>query len=370
MTNNICILGHIGEKNLGDELMLKGLMKGLDNNFRRNTITIISHNVDFTKQDVKSKNNYLHIKHLSIRNVAKGLLNCELLIILGGTHFHDYEMKGKRFYYQVIKLLRWLILFAIAKLNGSEVVLIGHGIGPLNHFVYRTLVFHIFKFVDQITVRDEMSLKLLKELQIGDKCILAADLAYLNANMFKRSKEESNLILGISLLPFSKTYKYESSEDFIIAGKIASSINMATNYQHIYEVRLFPFFEGIDDSLIRYLTGKLNDNINYKVVPYNNTDGIIKELNACTHFVGFRLHSCILATLLNLKLFMVAYHPKCYSFAEEIKLDGKWVLSLSDIKENRFQDAFMSFIKSKYVGYQASKVQTLQSRALRNLQVL
>ena len=203
MNMRILVNGHIGSQNLGDELMLYGLLKKYGNA----EITIIAENIKFLDSEDALSN--FRIVRRSFYSLIRELLRTDHLIMCGGSNFSDLVNPRK---YQVI-MFYWLFQFSFAKFCNAKTSALGIEIGPIR---YKTS-FRILKLMgfvlDEITVRDPDSFNLANDLGINDKCTLSLgdDLAYEYLQSFDVRANVKNKYGLISLLDYELLYKKDVS---------------------------------------------------------------------------------------------------------------------------------------------------------------
>ena len=150
----VVISGYYGFDNCGDEAVLLSIVHCLRTLRPDVRITVLSNNPQKTAAlyavDAVNRWNPL--------SVALQLLSCRLVISGGGSLLQDVtSSKSLRYYLSVIK---------IAKLFRKKVMIYSQGIGPLNAGKNRVRVSRSLNRCHTITVRDERSLDLLKEIGI------------------------------------------------------------------------------------------------------------------------------------------------------------------------------------------------------------
>jgi polysaccharide pyruvyl transferase WcaK-like protein len=86
------------------------------------------------------------------------VLSSSLVVLAGGTHFHDDYPRWRR-YRHYRYLTRFLAILAVARLGRRPVIALGQGVGPLGHFGGRALARALMWLVPAGTVRDDASLR-------------------------------------------------------------------------------------------------------------------------------------------------------------------------------------------------------------------
>ena len=156
----IAILGYYGFDNLGDEAVLAGILQTLSQTLGTNhTVTILSH----APEKTLAMHRPLHpgieaISRWQRGAVASALTGTDVFILGGGSLLQDATS---------VKSVLWYTLMALlARKKSKKLLWWGQGIGPLTSPLSRSLVKVIARQANAITVRDEKSQQLLKEIGV------------------------------------------------------------------------------------------------------------------------------------------------------------------------------------------------------------
>lgn len=161
----ILIAGYYGFGNLGDELILSVLIKTLKNQYPQSTLTVLSSNVDKSKQEHK----ILASNRWNIFTVISELYKTDLFVLGGGGLIQDRTSGRSLVYY--LGLIFW------ARFFGKKTILYALGVDPIS----RPWLRWIFKKLVQspplfISVRDRESQYAMSELGISESVVrLIAD---------------------------------------------------------------------------------------------------------------------------------------------------------------------------------------------------
>ena len=151
----IVISGYYGFDNCGDEAVLSSMIRSFRQLKPDIRITVLSGNPESTTQEhgVNAVNRWNPL------TAAREILSCRLLISGGGSLLQDVTSTKNVLYY--------LAVIRLATLFNKKVMIYSQGIGPLNNAKNRIRVSKAFNRCNVITVRDELSSKLLKEIGIN-----------------------------------------------------------------------------------------------------------------------------------------------------------------------------------------------------------
>ena len=145
------ILGYHGFDNLGDDLLLEKMIKGIHKIDPEGGVTVIS-------QNAKATADAFMVGAVSRKNLfamLKALFTADVLYVGGGTVLQK-ETSRRSFYYYAF----WI---SLAKLMGKRVVYYANGLGEFSKREEKTMA-RLFKGKCVVTLRDKASYALAKRL--------------------------------------------------------------------------------------------------------------------------------------------------------------------------------------------------------------
>ena len=315
MRDIITILGWYGSGNAGDESILQAIITFLKKNYVNCEIVIISHRPNFIKQKYGLKS----IDVNDFRNIVISLFKSELFILGGG----GLVKSGSIGYYSTI--------LSIANFLSSKTIVYSVGAIPINNFVDRFLVLFSFTICDYISVRDNFSKNILRNLGITREIFVTRDPVFgtnLNISPVYDWVDEMKPFITICLrqwdhvdliqsgVSFSNSYEeYLESLSFILTFLVDSGYNI------VYMPLMVNLNEN-DDIDHKNLQDKMKkgSKIN-KISIQLDPDEIIRILAHSELVIGMRYHSIVYSLISGVPVIGLAYADKVTSLMHDLGLD-------------------------------------------------
>ncbi|NJB71507.1 polysaccharide pyruvyl transferase WcaK-like protein [Saonia flava] len=354
---NTFIIGHYGGDNFGDEFMLEALLEYLD------TVKIIGKIFIVCKKRHSSATKATFVSP-SFLSILKVFFQTKILILGGGTHFHDdyHKKRLQRHYLYLTKILAISLLY---RLSFKKVYYLGVGYAPLDSPLIKKYTKLSLLLTNHITVRDKISLKNLNNLSrkpCSSREHLTFDLASLHKEV-GHIKTKDETLVGISLTSFS--YSSNPNEDTLWDDYIIPEIGAIYRNTTI-SIRIFVFRGGPKESDIP-LSKKLQEHL-YKIDPvrittYEHTDDtekFVAPLVECEYFIATRYHSAVIAYLVGCKMLIIPYHQKLIDVVDMIDLDMHAVFDLREPETFAFKFKELLANDKRYI----PRVPPLKNKAL------
>ncbi|WP_318503429.1 polysaccharide pyruvyl transferase CsaB [Bacillus sp. T3] len=298
----IVISGYYGFDNLGDEAILFSIIQELKNNLPNTRITVLSNNPDNTKElyGVNAVNRW------NLLDVMKAIRQSDGLISGGGGLLQDKTSSKTISYYCGIM---W-----IAHCFGKPVFVYSQGIGPISKYFNEKIVLLTLNKASFITVRDEVSKRLL--LQLGVKKdvtvvvdpVLGIDFDDTNHSNWLKQSIKGERYISVSV-------RNTHSQDVI--KKIASGLSpLAEKGKKIVFV---PMFGSEDYHCSLEAKEKMTKEAQQHtyIAPYDlSIDEKATIIGSSELLIGMRLHSLILAVKKMTPFITISYDPKIDVFAK------------------------------------------------------
>jgi len=304
----IALSGYYGFDNAGDEALLSAITMSLKKLHPGLEFLVLSGNPEKTAR--------LHgvqaVYYMNPWQVFRGLLSSDLLISGGGSIFQDVTSGRSLVYY--------ISVVALAKLLGKPVIFYAQGVGPINRPLSKLLMRLVANRVELITLRDQDSLELLREIGVNRPEI----------------RVTSDPVFALTPL----------EEDFeAVDIKLAQLIESSKPVIGV-SVRQWPALEGYQPELAHCLDDLADQGCQVLFIPMAYPDDVEEsrrvaslmekpatvldqDLNSRQHLalisrmnfiIGMRLHSLVFAASMGVPFAGISYDPKVDAFLKQFSL--------------------------------------------------
>ncbi|WP_244807544.1 polysaccharide pyruvyl transferase family protein [Caballeronia zhejiangensis] len=167
----VVAVGYYGAPNVGDELLLAALARQV--HARGGELVALSNNPEYTKKRLGID----AVDYFNLGDVGRALATADLLVFGGGGIFQDHHPFNVEALYDPTQndIAAYARIFYMARQFGLRTAIWAHGIGPLHHPKAREVVKDVFTLVDDVTLRDNDSLELLRSLGVDRPIEVGAD---------------------------------------------------------------------------------------------------------------------------------------------------------------------------------------------------
>lgn len=169
------VVGFYGAPNVGDEVLLDLLVRRIRELGGEPVVASIDPSLTRRMHDVDA------VQFANVGDVARALMHCDVLVMGGGGIFQDHHPFNLDAVYlpyanDISGYARPMLL---ARQLGVPTIVWGQGVGPLSSEGARTLVRELFQHATAVSVRDESSKVLLREIGVDRDILVAADPGWL-----------------------------------------------------------------------------------------------------------------------------------------------------------------------------------------------
>lgn len=363
--SRILISGYYGFNNAGDDVVLYGIISALRREQPNISLAVLSNQPDRTTSlfGIPAYNRW------SLPVIMRELMKSDMLVMGGGTLMQDVTSPRSVLYY--------LGIVTIAKMLGKPVVFYAQGFGPILKRISRTLIKRVVNRVDVITVRDYESGDDFKACGVTKAPIyVTADPAMTISPSDVSDERGQELLRGLfpdltkPLVAISvRDWKQEQAFKQVIAR--ASDMFVEKGWNVLFLPMHFPSDLAPSREIIGMMRSAGAQLLDASVTFHD----IMSVLKQCDYVVGMRLHSLILACMLQRPFTGISYDPKIDRFVERAgmpsaghitQLDESFLLPLLEERISQL-DREREIIRehSRILAQEASKSSELVLKALR-----
>lgn len=305
--DGILICGAYGKGNSGDDAILNAMVTQLRQFDPDMPIYVLSHAPNQTAREVKASCIYT----FSMRKIAKLMKKTVLYLSGGGSLIQDSTSSRSLWYY--------LNSMRSAKRRGNKVMMFSCGIGPVRWgFNRRRAGKTINRYVDSITLRDQVSLEELKRLGVTRiPAKVTADMAFLvepaQQAQLRRylgeiglGPDEKYLIFAPRPWPGIRQHLTEFAEAAVYASQRHGFTPMFLAMEPGKDRQLCTELAELVRQKTRCLIADAPDDVRTVVALIQGAQGVL----------GMRLHSLVFAAAQGTPFAGVAYDPKVTGFID------------------------------------------------------
>lgn len=360
----ILISGYYGFNNAGDDVVLYGIISSLRREQPHISLSVLSNRPELTT----SLFGIPAFDRWNLRTIVRELKRCDLLVMGGGTLMQDVTSPRSVLYY--------LGIVTIAKMLGKPVVFYAQGFGPILKSFSRFMIKQVVNLVDVITVRDYESGEDFKRCGVTRAPLyVTADPAMtihpsdIPAERGRELLQDLFDDLTRPLIIFSvRDWKQEQAFKSVIADAADSYVQKGWN------VLFLPMHYPSDVAPSQEILAQMKEKGAAIIEEHISFHEIMSVLKHSTYVVGLRLHSLILASMLQIPFTGISYDPKIDRFVQRAgmpcaghitQLDSlRFITLLHERTDNLSREKQIVIENSKLLAREAMKSSELVLQAL------
>lgn len=293
------VVGNYGAQNLGDEMILEGMIEMLKKADNAAEICVLKGNEKFPA-GIKSGIKWIFGGN---KNTKEKVKNCDYFILGGGGLFGSLSQ-----YANVI----WGLQAMYAYRNKKPVLMLGQSVGKIKNKYIQKFVRNLFNKSDLISVRDEKSKENLREIGVTKKIVVVPDLAFARGN----DDDKQMALNGID-------------EDSVPSKDVIISLRQMKDLPQSFKIQIARFVEWLkeeekmnvkfvnfqagpvdnDEILHEEIKKMIGDNSIENISP-ESTHEVIRLFKNANFAVCMRLHSIITAMQSHTPFVAINYSEK------------------------------------------------------------
>lgn len=313
----IVLFGYLGGGNLGDDLMLDGMLDVLRDT--RRPITILARDPKAVRlpQAITAE-----IRPAAARAALRAVTSGADVVRVGGTSFHD-EYASKNMTGRYLKLAA---LYILPRLSGGRSFAFGIGAGRMERWITKRLAALSMSACKTVFTRDPASTDTLTTLAPKADIHTGVDLAFLKpASAIARDAS----ILGMSILDLEPYGEVPDGQEAFWNALADAALKAAGD---VRTVRLFVFKHNEAES-DRPVSERLAERLRARGMEaeiFDQTqdrDRVLEAFAQCGHVVATRYHAGILAAMNGAPILLVRYNDKLARLADDFSIARSDVIS-------------------------------------------
>lgn len=325
----ILICGYYGYDNCGDDAILQSILGQLKQRCGDTPVTVIAN----SPEKIEKEYGILAIPRYDMKGIWKALDSTEVLLFGGGGLLQDITSSRSLYYY--------LSILKMAQIRKVKTMIYANGMGPLLRPLNRWCTKKCLNKADVITVRDEDSAKLLKEIGVNKRKILVtADPVFgLSEDLEDPfdGKDTSWMPEGAYAVITVRNWK---ETDSLIIKEMTKFCERFEEKQGIRAL-LIPMQYDWDVDISREIKNKIKGKAYLPDRPLT-VDEIRYLISRAEFVVGMRLHSLIFAMLHQVPCIAVSYDPKVEGFMKQV--DQPYIVQVDQIDEKQLWEMYNSIL--------------------------
>ncbi|MBT4456598.1 hypothetical protein HOC54_05660 [Candidatus Peregrinibacteria bacterium] len=332
------IIGNYGASNVGDELILEGLLATIRKSKPAAEIVVLSANPSHTREKFEVKS--VHKFPAGPRSIFSYLLNgnfkktkaqikeCDYVIVGGGGLFDDSSFKA---------IWIWTVQTYMAYSLKKKVIMYGQSIKEPRSSLTKKIIKKLFKKSSFVAVRDEDSKRIIKKLIRGKKVHLMPDLLFFLQPKFKQAKE-NKIILCLRDQP-GKPQDFDKN--------LAKSKNYLIQKDEALQIDFLPFEKDSDERYHEQIIEKIAEKGRVQTRDFTEKRHKIEKLFSESKMViGVRLHSVLMAINTETPFIAINYNPKVRNLLKTLGL-SKFVIEPADATPENITQLYKTILEKE-----------------------
>lgn len=304
---DIIISGYYGYDNIGDDSLLVSITDGIRERLTDAKITVLARKTKQISRICRVRT----INRFNIPKIWREMRHARLLISGGGSLLQDGTSRRSSLYYAYI--------MHFAKHFGLKVMLYANGLGPLNAKISREHAARALADADYVSLRENASLKLARELGVTREIHVSADPAFLLETSPDVWLEHIKVREGISGKYFIMSVKDGNTFNGAKTGcdtlKIMADDIRALSEKYALTPILIPMYPNQDTDISKRLCDAAGCG---KVIEGLTAHELCALMKECEFVIGTRLHMLIFAAAMAVPMLGISYDPKINAFLEYV----------------------------------------------------
>jgi len=330
--HRIVFLGTHGQYNIGDELLLETFLTQLG---PQHHYVVNSYDPGFTTARLDKQFDIEVIDTTGDRlRLVRELLRCDLLCFGGGSIIKELYASTGRHRYATLLMILAIVTFTkwIAR---KPIAMFNIGVGPVRSRNAHRWARMILSQVDEVTVRDEQSLATCRSVGLEPK--LATDAVFAVDRDWLRGSARAAPVPAVESSPaplrvaLNLNYDIENPDNWeLFLERLALALQQVQE-RHPLELYSLPMqvgFKAHDDGEILDAFAARVPSIRFHRTDLPGHQEAARLIESCDLVVSERLHAIVMASILGVPCYVLAYDVKVRELAGMLGLD-EWTTDIN-----------------------------------------
>lgn len=298
-----------------------------------------------------------------IQGMVESLLawRAQHVVFAGGSNFHSGPMMGR---------FRDLVRRAA----GGPHFAVGVGVGPFRDVEAEARCRELLLSLDFVGCRDRQSFERAREVAPSARIELTGDIAPLlplvAAPGFDAASSSSRRGLGVILCPYEQCLGGDGSHEAARLDVVTHALLDAARRGSVSEAVLIDMNSHPvmgDAAQHDLLAARLQHALPVRRVRYAlDPVQILRELATLQGLITMRLHGAVFAYCVRTPTLLLAYHEKCFGWAEAVGLASPLVVSATPIDAEAFRSGLATLTESSTPLLPRLPIEAAQAQAMKN----
>ncbi len=279
----------------------------------------------------------------ALKKLFDDYMRADIIIFAGGGYLRSQP--GAK---QSLNLLMLLLMFYVARNLHAKKIIAPISFGPFAYKWQEKISAQLIRTFDVVTVRERYSYDLLKKYNPVN-LLLSSDTSFLLRSFKKKKNTHKQFILGFTIRKWLPRLKQRRFEKEFTKALIDFSHKTKCAIQPIIQVDA-PEYGDHDKKLSIQIANKLKKH-NIKVLPLKqvknlkNAEEIYSNIDM---LLGMRMHSNILAALVNTPFVAISYEYKTEGISQDLGV-GDYCIPVKKVNKKNLYDTLIKAYENKDV---------------------
>lgn len=332
-SRRIVFLGTHGQYNIGDELLLETFLMQLG---PEHHYVINSYDPSFTREQLAGRFDVEVIDTTRDRvRLARELLRCDLLCFGGGSIIKELYASTGRNRYSTLAMILAIVTFT-HRIARRPIAMLNIGVGPVRSKQGHRLAKLILSQVDELTVRDEKSFATCQALGLdplrATDAVFSADRHWLLGDSDGTAPTAKVADSGRLRVALNLNFDIENPDNWeLFLERLAAGLELV-NANHPIELHALPMQVGFkqhdDGEILDAFAARVPEIPMHRHELRTHSDAA-RLIESCDLLVSERLHAIVMASILGVPSYVLAYDVKVRELAGMLGLES-WSTDINE----------------------------------------